>query len=252
MRPFLKVFYLIFYSVLSENNDVSTTSSTSNVIAAGYSLILDGVQDYFTISSNEFVDIGNDATVSAWIKIAARLPPNHFRNYVHHVFGHPFGHGPKLKLNQKGDEYFIWVEMIDQEEFIDDCAFIDRNTLGLSSESNLNDTKWHHIALTMNERQIFTFFDSKAYGVCNRTVTTTPVKNTRNVHLGMCSPHLESNRQAFAGQVDEVAYIKRQASEDEINALSRGINPLHLFDVNDVLIYSDFNNDPEKVSGAVD
>lgn len=107
---------------------------------SGYALRLDGTTTYVNIAPNSaFSAITNPGTpgfaIAAWFK-ASGLPQSGYDGYIVFRIGYHEG----LMMN------------LEDGEFMGVLWFSDNTALVLDSNVNLNDGKWHHLAMSVNDQ----------------------------------------------------------------------------------------------------
>ena len=232
---------VVITSMLLLSNYCLCDDSRRKIVAPGYSVFFDGERDFFYTESKAFVNVSN-VTLSAWIKVdLSRAGPDYFDSYDMHVLGHPYARGSRLSVAQRQNQIQLrvfhrtWNEM-----YTSDCS--------KSSELHgvdLNDSKWHHVAMTANNLEVKGYVDLKLVLHCSRTGTLfvdeeDTLTQSPLIHLGQNNPEKISNSRAFVGNIDEVMYIGNDATLEELKDIYYGRFPESLGEEN-LLIHSSFD-----------
>lgn len=172
--------------------------------SAGYALQLDGDGDYVDLGNDLSLNITNQITVAAWIKVDT------FDCEWQAIITKGDG---SWRLQRNGTQGSI--------EFACTGAFVPNALVGsLFGTVNVNDGRWHHVAGTYDGSRICLYVDGKL-DVLSEAVGPIEV-NDYNVLIGA---NAEKPKRNFKGSIDDVRIYSYALSAEEVKDISAGQNP---------------------------
>ena len=194
----MKILIFLFVTSVSAQ-DLNETSETINrgsfpdflkIKAPGYALFFDGNRDYFYAECRCWQNHMENVTTSAWIYLHKERKEN---SGDMNILGH--NEGSRMYVNHRGHlvgRHGSWLNHYDV-----DCS----DSYKIKRKS-LNDGKWHHVAMTVNQTHLVTYIDNAVASLCKKVISKqrvnyeTTFRNNR-LYLGAYHPDVQSNTLAF-------------------------------------------------------
>ncbi|MHC4435711.1 MAG: LamG domain-containing protein, partial [Planctomycetota bacterium] len=171
----------------------------------GYALQFDGDGDYVDLGNDSSLNITNQITMAAWIKVDT------FDREWQAIITKGDG---SWRLQRNGTE--------DTIEFACTGAFVPNALVGsLFGTVRVNDGRWHHVAGTYDGSMICLYVDGKL-DVSSEADGLIEV-NDYNVFIGA---NAEKPNRNFKGSIDEVRIYSYALSAEEVKAISAEKKPL--------------------------
>ena len=191
----------------SGNNNTGTFESSPQWKLSGafagpqQALDFDGINDYVDCGINSNAKLSNNFTISTWLKTTPSYSGTSWKTFLtNHWLG--FSSGMILSMNG-GTGLFHY-------------AFCQSNGVWTSRDpanTVINDSKWHHVAITFASGIIKTYFDGKLIESWNSGLTSVVYTNSKTFQIGRDSG---TDSEYFPGQIDEVCMWNRVLSDNEI------------------------------------
>jgi hypothetical protein len=171
---------------------------------AGYALQFDGDSDYVDLGNDSSLNMTDQITVAAWIKVDA------FDCEWQAIITKGDG---AWRLQRNGTQGSI--------EFACTGAFVPGALVGsLFGTVNVNDGRWHHIAGTYDGSMICLYVDGE-HDIASDAAGSIEV-NDYNLFIGANAEKPDRN---FKGSIDDVRIYSYALSAEEVTAISTEQNP---------------------------
>lgn len=171
----------------------------------GYALDFDGDGDYITVSDHGSLDITNELTIAAWIKLPS------ISDSVMPIVSKRSGTTCNYEL-RKGKDGEDWSAGKDEFDF---SVYNDGWCLYGTSDTNVVADTWYHVVVTYNNTDAFFYLNGESksfaqiYGTCPKAMFA----NNLALTIGLTGSEI------FNGTIDEVHIYEQTLSSAQIRKL---------------------------------
>lgn len=192
----------------------SPEAPLEGIIAPGKGVVFDGSNKYLKYEDQRMRNV-EETTLGAWFYFdSQRMEAGSYLQSQMHIVGHPHGRGARISLRRRSQAFYT---VKGDTRYVTEGAY---RTCTIQKQINLNDNKWHHAALVINQTLFTVYLDFEIIRQCTLKPKNevTKFSPSDTIHLGSEMP----NSQAFVGTVDEVVYLNRAITETQLREIGRG------------------------------